>query len=76
MNSLHDYFVCEDCGNKDFKPIYNFSVRFYGVNFSDELIYDKLTDETYQCTHCAKVYTTEQIESNLARLKKLRKKQA
>ncbi|MFZ7112767.1 MAG: hypothetical protein ACOWYE_13880 [Desulfatiglandales bacterium] len=76
MDSLHDYFVCEDCGNKDFKPIYNFSVRFYGVNFSDELIYDKLTDETFQCTKCAKVYTAEEIESNLSRLKRVRKKQA
>lgn len=73
MNELHDYFVCDDCGNKDFKPIYNFSIRFYGVNFSDELVYDKLTHELFQCTKCSKVFTEDQIEEKLAQFKKMRK---
>ncbi len=73
MQIVQDYFVCDNCGNKDFKPIYNFSIRFYGVNFSDELVYDKLTEQSYQCTNCSKIFTNDEIEENLARFKKLRK---
>ena len=74
MQTAHNYFVCDECGGKDFKPIYNFSIRFYGVNCSDELVYDKLTDESFQCTHCSKVFTVDEIEEKLAEFKKLRKK--
>ena len=74
MELIQDYFVCSACQNKDFKPIYNFSIRFYGVNFSDELIYDKLTDELYQCTKCKKTFTRAEIEEGLAEFKIKRKK--
>lgn len=70
---MQDYFVCDSCKNKDFTRIYNFSMRFYTVNFSDELIYDKLTDEIYQCTRCNKTFTKEQIDNLLAEFKKKRK---
>ena len=45
MDCTRDYFVCDNCENKDLKIVYNFSVRFYKVNFSDELIYDQLIEE-------------------------------
>ena len=70
---MQDYFVCDSCKNKDFTRIYNFSMRFYTVNFSDELIYDKLTDEIYQCTQCNKTFTKEQIDNLLVEFKKRRK---
>ena len=70
---MQDYFVCDSCKNKDFTRIYNFSMRFYTVNFSDELIYDKLTDEIYQCTRCNKTFTKEQIDNLLTEFKKKRK---
>lgn len=73
MEVMQDYFVCDSCKNKDFTRIYNFSMRFYTVNFSDELIYDKLTDEIYQCTRCNKTFTKEQIDNLLAEFKKKRK---
>ena len=73
MEVMQDYFVCDSCNNKDFTRIYNFSMRFYTVNFSDELIYDKLTDEIYQCTQCNKTFTKEQIDNLLAEFKKKRK---
>ena len=74
MDELRDYFLCDSCSNKYFKRIYNFSLRFHGVNFSDDLIYDQLTDEVYQCTKCHKTFTKKQIESGLAAIKKKRKK--
>jgi hypothetical protein len=37
------------------------------------LIYDKLVEETYQCTECRKTFTGKQIEEGLADLKKRRK---
>jgi ribosomal protein L37AE/L43A len=43
------------------------------VNFSDELVYDRLTDEIYQCNKCNKTFTKEQIDNVLAECKKRRK---
>lgn len=73
MDTVCDYFLCDACQNKDFKRIYRFSVRFHGVNFSDELIYDMGTDEIYQCTKCLKTFSIEDIERTLGELKKKRK---
>jgi hypothetical protein len=57
MEVAHDYFLCDGCQNRNFTRIHNFSIRFYGVNFSDDLIYDKLTDELFQCTQCGKTFS-------------------
>lgn len=73
MDVFQDYFLCDGCRNKDFTRIYQFSMRFYPVNFSDELVYDKLTEEIYQCTRCKKIFTQEHIEKALAEFKKTRK---
>ncbi len=73
MDFIQDYFLCDGCKSKNFKRIYNFSLRFHGVNFSDELIYDEVTDETYQCTKCNKIYTVDQIKKGLAEVKRLGK---
>lgn len=73
MEVSHDYFLCDKCQNKNFTRIHSFSIRFYGVNFSDDLIYDKLTDELFQCTQCGKTFTKEQIEDVLAEFKKKRR---
>jgi hypothetical protein len=74
MNDFQDYFLCDGCSNKDFGRIYNFSLRFHGVNFSDDLIYDQLSEEVYQCTKCQKIFTKKQIEEGLAKIKKRRKR--
>jgi hypothetical protein len=74
MGEIRDYFFCDSCQNKDFKLVYNFSLRFHGVNFSDDLIYDKLIEEVYECTRCQKTFTRNQIENGLAEVKKRRKK--
>jgi len=76
MNHIQEYFLCNSCQNKDFKRIYNFSLLFHGVNFSDDLIYDKLTDEIYQCTKCSKTFTKSQIEEGLAEIKGRHKEKA
>ena len=73
MDEIQDYFLCDSCASKDFKRIYNFSLRFHGVNFSDDLIYDQMTDELYQCADCKKTYTKKQIEEGLAEIKRRRK---
>ena len=73
VDFIRDYFSCEGCQNKDFKRIYNFSIRFHGVNFSDRLVYDELTDERYQCTKCNKIFTKDQIGERLGEFKKRRK---
>ncbi len=73
MDFIQDYFLCDGCQSKEFKRIYNFSLRFHGVNFSDELIYDKITDEVYQCTKCNKTFTIDEIEEGLAEIKRLGK---
>ncbi len=73
MELFHDYFVCDGCQNKNFTRIHSFSIRFYGVNFSDDLVYDKLTDGLFQCTKCGKTFTNQQIEDVLAEFKKKRR---
>ena len=73
MDDIQDFFLCDICSNKDFRLVYNFSIRFHRVNFSDELIYDRSVDEFYQCTECHKTFTKKQIEEGLAEIKKSRK---
>ena len=73
MAEIQDYFKCENCSNKDFKLVYNFSLRFHGVNFSEDLIYDQLTEEIYHCTQCDKTYTKTEIERALNEYKKMRR---
>ena len=48
-------------------------MQFHGVNFSDDLIYDRIIDERYQCTKCQKIFSVMEIEENLASYKKKRK---
>ncbi len=74
MDLSQEYFLCDDCQNKDFKRIFNFSLRFHRINFSDELIYDRLTDDIYQCTKCSKTFTKDQIEEGLTMIKRKYKK--
>ncbi len=73
MEFIEDFVLCDGCQNKDFKLIYNFRMRFHGVNFSDDLIYDKLTDELYQCTQCKKTFTLDQLNEMLDKIKKRHK---
>jgi len=71
---LHvEYFECDHCQCKDFKRIYNFSLRFHGVNFSDDLIYDRMTDEIYQCANCNKRFNAEEIEAALGKIRQKRR---
>jgi hypothetical protein len=73
MDTFQDYFLCDNCQGKDFRLVYRFSLRFHGVNFSDNLIYDELVEETYQCTGCDKVFSRENIEDGLMEIKKRRR---
>jgi transposase-like protein len=74
MDDILDFFVCDACSNKDFSLVYNFCLRFHGVNFSDDLIYDKIIEERYQCTACKKTFTKKEVEEALSRLRKKRKR--
>ena len=74
MEEIRDYFLCDSCENKEFKLVYSFSMRFHNVNFSDDVIYDKIIDELYECTKCQKTFTKNEIEAKLAQFKKMRKK--
>jgi len=73
MENMKDSFLCNSCENKNFSLVYNFSLRFHGVNFSDDLIYDSLTEELYECTKCHMTFTKKQIEDGLTILKKKRR---
>jgi hypothetical protein len=69
MKVIHEYFLCDACECKDFKRIYNFSIRLHSVNFSDDLVYDRLNDEVYQCAKCGKTFLKDQIEEGIQALK-------
>ncbi|MFC1866585.1 hypothetical protein ACFL0H_00375 [Thermodesulfobacteriota bacterium] len=69
MDVIHEYFLCDACECKDFKRIYNFSLRFHHINFSDDLIYDRLIDEIYQCVNCRKTFTKNKVEGELEKIK-------
>lgn len=74
MDHIQDYFLCDNCKNREFTRIYSFSLKFHGVNFSDDLIYDQLTDELYRCMECDRTFTKGQIEEGLNKIKKAHKK--
>ncbi len=70
---IQDFFLCTDCQNRDFRQVFNFSLRFRTVNFSDEWIYDRLTDELYECTRCGMTFSKDEIEETLQKFKKERR---
>lgn len=70
MDYMHEFFRCNNCEATDFKKIYSFSLRFHGVNFSDELIYDRIVDEKYQCINCGKTFSLTDIENGLEKIKR------
>ncbi len=65
METIKDYLLCDNCKSKNFIKIYSFSTQFRSVNFSDNLIYDEVIEESYQCTHCHKIISKKQIEKRL-----------
>ena len=69
MDDIHEYFFCDGCQNKEFTRTTTFSLRFHGINFSDELIYDKVNEEIYLCTKCKKKFSRGQIEEGLSAIK-------
>jgi len=73
MEEMRDYFRCNKCGNIEFRPVYTFSLRFHKVNFSDDLIYDRINEERFECTKCLKQYTKEEIQEELREIKRKRK---
>ena len=62
MDSMKDYFLCDKCQGKDFVKLYNFSVSFRMVNFSDDPVHDEVKEEIYRCTQCQKTFTKSQID--------------
>jgi len=48
-------------------------MTFQKVNFSDDLIYDRLTEESFECAQCGKIYSKEQVEEKLREFKQLRR---
>ncbi len=74
MNEVIEFFECDQCSNKNFQLVYSFSLRFHRVNFDDQLIYDKILEEKYQCTNCNKTFTKEDIEKGLEQIKKKHRK--
>ena len=73
MSSFKDYFECDGCGCKEFKRVYCFGFRFQEVNFQDQLIYDRLDEEKYQCTECNKTFTMKEINQGLAGIRARRR---
>ncbi|RJR48223.1 MAG: hypothetical protein C4576_08530 [Desulfobacteraceae bacterium] len=73
MKVMRDFFFCEECRCKAFRQVYTFSMAFQKVNFSDELIYDRVTEESFECTQCGKIYSREQVEERLREFKKSRR---
>jgi len=73
MDDNREYFLCDICANKDFSLIYNFSLHLHKVNFSDDLIYDEIVEEMYQCTNCKKTFTKKHLSEGLAEFRKNRK---
>ncbi len=67
---LSETFLCNECRGKYFIKVYTFSIRFKEVDFSDDLIYDKLEDERYMCGACRATYSQTEVEETLRRAKR------
>jgi DNA-directed RNA polymerase subunit RPC12/RpoP len=76
MDDMKEYLACDNCKNKNFVRIYNFAVRPRKVNFSDEVIFDQVSEELYQCTKCQKTFTKQQIASRLKEMEAQRSRSA
>lgn len=67
---LAETFLCNECGGKYFIKVYTFSIRFKEVDFSDDLIYDKLEDERYMCGECRATYSQVEVDDTLRQAKR------
>ena len=47
-----EYFSCASCGHIRFSKEYVFSMEFKNVDFSDDPVYDRVTEEIYVCKGC------------------------
>jgi hypothetical protein len=65
---IREYFVCDKCGSKDFLPRHSFVIELKTVNFSDDLIYDKIIEECYECKGCGECIKQDQIDAGLREL--------
>ena len=65
MTKYTKKFICLDCKGENFGANYKFSVEFKDVNFTDRLIYDKITEASYFCKECGKVYSQEFIQESI-----------
>lgn len=67
---ISETFLCNDCGGKYFLKVYTFSIRFKEVDFSDEMIYDKMEDERYMCGACRTTYSQKEVDDTLRQAKR------
>ncbi len=70
MDYKHESFKCDNCETAEFEKVYNFSLRFHGVNFSDDLIYDRIVNEKYRCIKCGKTFSMDEITNGLDKIKR------
>jgi len=67
---VKEYFICDRCGCKDFFPRQSFSISFKKVNFSDDMIYDKDTEECWECKNCGVCISEEDIKTGIEDIKR------
>ncbi len=73
MDAIRDFFSCSACRCRTFRQVYSFSIVFHTVNFSDDLIYDRVTEESFECTQCGKIYSKKEVEESLREFKRKRR---
>jgi len=76
MEEVKEYFTCDKCGGRDFFPRYSFSITLKKVNFSDDLIYDRLTEECYECKGCGECISESQISDGIREIKRKHKNES
>ncbi len=67
---VHEYYICPQCGNNYFKRVYTFSIKLRKVNFSDDPVYNKITEEFYECIKCKDLTNIDTIEEGIRNIKR------
>jgi len=68
-DTFKEEFTCVHCKHTRFSREYIFFMRFQEVDFSDDLVYDRVTEEIYMCQKCGKRTSLEDIKQGLRDIK-------
>jgi hypothetical protein len=70
VEEVKEYFTCDKCGSQNFFTRNSFAILLKKVNFSEDLVYDHITEECYECKECGECINRGDIDDAIREIKR------